>query len=135
MKQLIVLLSIGLFIATGCGNKSADNTVTDTDTRQELLAGDVQKTWKAVRETDAQGDKERLDRQEKKERVVFYRTGKYTMTGPDGSEHGTWRLESNNLAMQPDGGSVSENFNLVMLDKNELHLRAGDGSELRMKPD
>ena len=135
MKHLIVLFSIGLFIATGCGNKSADNTATDTNTREELIAGEVQKTWKATRETDAQGDKERLDRQEKKERVVFYRTGKYTMTGPDGSQHGTWRLESNKLSMQPDGGTVSENFDLVALDKNELHLRGGDGSELRLKPD
>ena len=99
------------------------------------MAGDVEKTWKAQRETDAQGDKEKLDRQEKQERVIFYRNGKYTMTSNDQSEHGTWRLESSKLAMQPDGGNVIENFDLVALDKNTLHLRAGDGSELKMKPD
>lgn len=140
MKSIILSISLLLFIATGCKNKSADNTSgNNTETaaanREEMLAGDVQKTWKAQRESDAQGDKDKLDRGERQERIVFYRDGKVTMTGDAESAHGTWKLDASKLALHIDDSDVIENFDVLELDKNTLRLRASDGSELKLKPE
>lgn len=139
MKQLLVSLCLLVFIATGCKNKSGDNTATDSatsaSTREEMLAGDVQKTWKAERENNAQGDKDKLDRGERQERIVFYRDGKVTMTGEAEAAHGTWKLDASKLSLHVDDSDVIENFDVLELDKNTLRLRASDGSELKLKPE
>src|SRR5688500_4967556 len=107
MKNIIVSVFLLLFIATGCRNKSADNTsgggtTAPANNREVMLAGDVEKAWKATRETDATGDKDKLDRGERSERIVFYRSGKVTMTGDAESAHGTWTLDASKLSLHID---------------------------------
>ena len=118
-----------VFVASACGNKS------DSMTNEEKIAGKEEKTWKAQRETDASGDKDKLTRNEKRQTITFWRNGNVKMG--DGNEmlSGQWKLEGNNLALVFTGSEVSENFTLVELDDDEMKLRAGDGSELTMKPD
>jgi len=104
-------------------------------TNEEKIAGKEEKTWKAQKETDASGDKDKLTRNEKRQTITFWRNGNVKMG--DGNEmlSGQWKLEGNNLALVFTGSDVSENFTLVELEDDEMKLRAGDGSELTMKPD
>jgi hypothetical protein len=118
-----------VFVVSACGNKS------DSMTNEEKIAGKEEKTWKAQKETDASGDKDKLTRNEKRQTITFWRNGNVKMG--DGNEmlSGQWKLEGNNLALVFTGSDVSENFTLVELEDDEMKLRAGDGSELTMKPD
>jgi hypothetical protein len=137
MKQALYLVVLTLLVATGCKQKANDNGagVDNTAAREETLAGDVQKEWKAQREEDATGDKERLDRTERRERVIFYRNHNVTMTSDETSRQGKWTLDANRLGIQFEGTDVVENFDVLELDKNTLRLRAGDGSEMKLKPE
>ena len=143
MKQILFAFLIAAAVAIGC-NRNSNETAGDggagsgtaaANERVETLAGDVQKTWKAKREENAAGDKERLDRDERKERVIFYTNGNVTMTSDETSRQGKWTLNDNTLAIQFDGANVTENFTVVELDKNTLHLRAADGYEMKLKPE
>lgn len=116
------------FVLSAC-NKSGSMT------NEEKIAGQDEKTWKAQKETDATGDKDKLTRDEKKQSITFWRNGNVKMG--DGNEmlSGQWTLQGNNLALVFSGSNVSENFTILELDDKEMKLRAGDGSELTMKPD
>jgi hypothetical protein len=131
MKKIInhffALLMAVVFLAS-CGGK-------DELTAEEKIAGKDEKTWKATRETDATGDADRLTRDEKRETITFWRNGNVKMGNGDQVMSGQWSLEGNNLRLQFTGSQVSENFTVLELDKNELRLKGGDGSELKMKPD
>ncbi len=132
MKLLYVIMV--MFLAIGAGCKSDSNS-TASASASNLLAGDGQKTWRSTKETDSQGDKERLDREEKKEFITFFNNGNFTMGGSGQSQQGTWKYEGSTLMMQFAGEGVSENFTVLELDKNTLKLRAADGSEMIMKPE
>jgi hypothetical protein len=118
-----------IFLLTffACNNKSMTN--------EEKIAGKDVKTWEATRETNAQGDKDKLSREEKKQTITFSRDGNVKMGDGNQMMSGRWSLEGNNLALEFTGSNVSENFTLLKLDKNEMKLQAGDGSQLTMKPD
>ena len=118
-----------VFVVSGCNSKS------DSMTNEEKIAGKEEKTWKAQRETDASGDKDKLTRDEKRQTITFWRNGNVKMG--DGNEmlSGQWKLEGNNLALVFTGSDVSENFTILELENDEMKLQAGDGSELTMKPD
>lgn len=117
-----------LLLASAC-NKP------DSLTNEEKIAGKEEKTWEATRETDAQGDKDKLTRAEKKQTITFWRNGNVKMGDGEQMMSGQWTLQGNNLALQFTGSDVSENFTLLELDKDEMKLKAADGSELIMKPD
>lgn len=120
------------FLATGC--KDSKNE-TNTNNPTVMIAGDNQKTWKAERETDAAGDKDRLTREEKKELITFFNNGNIRMSGPRDNREGTWTYTGNELSLQFTGENVSENFTVLELTTNKMRLRANDGSEMIMKPD
>ena len=126
MKKYIYIsiLSLALF---GCGDKSMTN--------EEMLAGESEKTWEAKRETDASGDKDKLTSAEKQEKIIFSRNGNVKMGNGNEMMSGQWSLEGNNLSLHFAGENVTENFTIVELEKNNVKLRANDGSELIMKPD
>jgi hypothetical protein len=128
INQLMALLITIVFLSA-CGGKSDDMTA------EEKIAGKDEKTWKAKRETDATGDADRLTRDEKRETITFWRNGNVKMGNGDQVTSGQWSLEGNNLRLHFTGSDVTENFQVIDLDKNELKLKAGDGSELTMKPD
>jgi hypothetical protein len=118
-----------IFLLTffACNNKSMTN--------EEKIAGKDVKTWEATRETNAQGDKDKLSREEKKQTITFSRDGNVNMGDGNEMMSGRWSLAGNNLALEFTGSNVSENFTVLKLDKDEMKLKAGDGSELTMKPD
>jgi len=128
MKTWYYTLFISLIISS-CGGGS------DSMTNEEKIAGKDEKTWKAEKETTATGDKDKLTRDEKRQTITFWRNGNVRMG--DGNEmlSGQWKLEGDNLGLVFAGSNVSENFTVLELDKDEMRLRAGDGSELTMKPD
>lgn len=125
-------LLILFFFASGC--KDSKNE-TNNNNPTAIIAGDNQKTWKAERETDAEGDKDRLTRDEKKESITFFNNGNMRMSGTMDSREGTWSYNGNELSLQFTGENVSENFTVLELTNNKMKLRANDGSEMTMKPD
>lgn len=126
-NSLYVILFI--FVLSGC-NKGSDSM-----TNEEKIAGKDEKTWKAQKETDASGDKDKLTRDEKRQTITFWRNGNVKMGNGDQMMSGKWALQGENLSLEFTGSNVSENFTLLALDEDEIKLRAGDGSELIMKPD
>ena len=122
-----LIISLILFISVGCGNKEVTN--------EEKIAGTAEKTWEATRERDAAGDKDKLTRAEKNERITFARNGNVQMGNGNESMSGQWSLEGTNLKLHFAGENVTENFVVLELKDDVMKLRAGDGSELTMKPD
>jgi heat shock protein HslJ len=104
-------------------------------TNEEKIAGQDQKTWKAQKETDASGDKDKLTRDEKRQTITFSRDGNVKMGDGNEMMSGQWKLEGNNLGLIFTGSTVSENFTIIELDDDEMKLKAGDGSQLTMKAD
>lgn len=116
-----------LIAVSGCNNKSM--------TKEEKLAGESEKTWEAKRETDDSGNKDKLTREEKTEKITFFRNGNVKMGDGNQLMSGQWSVEGNNLSLHFAGENVTENFTIVELEKNNVKLRAPDGSQLTMKPD
>lgn len=125
MKKLIVPL-IFIMLSAGCGNS-------DSMSNEEKIAGAEQKTWSAVRETNAEGDKDKLTRAEKKEKITFWRNGNVQMGNDQQMMSGQWSYSGNTLSMQFTGSDVSENFTVLELDEDKIKLKAGDGSQLTME--
>src|SRR5688572_24229648 len=117
MKKLIAI-SLVFFTLTGCGKKS------ESMTNEEKIAGTSEKTWEAKRETDASGDKDKLTREEKKERITFSRNGNVKMSDGNEMMTGQWSLEGNNLRLHFAGQNVTENFAVLEIDEDELKLKA-----------
>jgi hypothetical protein len=135
MKLLYALIVISLAIGAGCKSDSNKTSTSTTASASDILSGNGQRTWRSTKETDSQGDKERLDREEKKEFVTFMSNGNFTMGSQGQSRQGTWKHEGSTLVMQFTGEGVSENFTVLELDNNTLRLRAAEGSEMTMKPE
>ncbi len=135
MKLLYVLMVMSVVIFAGCKSDSNKTSTTSSVSASNLLSGDGQRTWRSTKETDSEGDKDRLDREEKREFITFFNNGNFTMGSQGQSRQGTWKHEGSTLMMQFTGEGVSENFTVLELDKNILKLRAADGSEMTMKPE
>ena len=126
MRNIFIAVIV-LFIAGACSNKEPTN--------EEKIAGTAEKTWKASRETDASGDKDKLTRAEKNERITFARNGNVQMGNGEQSMSGQWSLEGTNLKLHFASEDVTENFVVLELKDDLMKLKAGDGSEMTMKPD
>ena len=135
MKLLPVFLLLFLAAGSGCKNDHSASDTANGASSKNYLAGDGQRTWKSSKETNSEGDKEKLDREEKKQFITFFSNGNFTMGDETQSQQGTWKQEGNTLALQFTGENVSENFTILELDNNTLKLRASDGSEMMMKPE
>ncbi len=129
------VMLVMFFIATGCKNDSSKSNMNNAGSSTEVIAGNDSKTWRSSKETDAQGDKDRLTRDEKKEFITFSTNGTMTMGNNEQTRQGTWKYEGSTLSLQFTGEGVSENFTVLEMDKNTMRLRAADGSEMIMKPE
>lgn len=116
-----VLFLFAMLCLSACGKKAGELTA------EEKIAGKDEKTWKAEKEMSSTVDNDRLSRQEKKETITFWRNGNVKMTQGDQVVNGL--TKQNNLLLH-----VSENFEVLNIDKSELRLKAGDGSVMTMTP-
>ena len=130
MKKLILPFFLFLFIiVSGCAKKTETSS-----SSEDKIAGQAEKTWIAIRETNAQGENDKLTRDEKKEKITFWRNGNVKMGDNDQAMSGQWSYEGSNLTLHFAGQDVTENFTIVELTNDRMRLKAGDGSELVMKP-
>lgn len=130
MKNLILPFLLLLLVINGCTKKSDSASLSN----EEKIAGTTEKTWTATRETNAEGDKDRLTRDEKKEKITFWRNGNVKMGDNDQAMSGQWSYQGSTLTMHFTGQDVTENFTVLELSNDKMQLKAGDGSELIMKP-
>ena len=128
MKRFAYVLLL-FFAVSACNSKS------DSMSNEEKIAGESEKTWEAKREMNASGSIDKITKDEKKEKITFWRNGNVKMSNGDRSMSGQWSLEASNLRLHFAGENVTENFTVIELEKDEMKLRAGDGSEMTMKPD
>ena len=129
MKLAISNLLLIVFLLVGCGKKS------ESMTNEEKISGQSEKTWKATRETNAEGDKDKLTREEKKESITFSRNGNVKMSNNDQMMGGTWSFMDNTLSLQFTGTNVTENFKVTELSEDKMLLLAEDGSTLTLESD
>jgi hypothetical protein len=129
MKLVVSNFLLVIFLLTGCGKKS------ETMSNEEKISGQSQKTWKATRETNSEGEKDKLTRDEKKESITFSRNGNVKMSNNDQVMGGTWSFMDNTLSLQFTGANVTENFKVVELSDDKIKLLAEDGSQLTLEPD
>lgn len=131
MKKLLIPLMLITLIVAGCNKKSESTSITN----EEKIAGTTEKTWTATRETNADGDKDKLTREEKKEKITFRRNGNVTMGDETKTMDGEWTYAGSTLTLHFKGEAVTENFSVIELSEDKMQLKAGDGSLLTMKPD
>lgn len=100
-----------------------------------MIAGEGSKKWKATKEMNAAGEKEKLSREEKNEIMQFYTNGTFTINAATESSQGTWTYDDNakNLSLKFGSANFTENFTVLDLQKDEMKLKAGDGSTMIME--
>ena len=127
MVTRINLVLLMFLLVFACGTKEEDPT--------KMIAGGSFKTWKAVKETNSEGDKEKLSEQEKNDMMVFNADGSFSMHTAAGKEDGSWNYDasSKNLSLQFRDQNVTENFQVLDLKEDKIKLKAGDGSELTLE--
>ncbi|MEO6167681.1 MAG: lipocalin family protein [Chitinophagales bacterium] len=132
----VPLFVIAILFAVGFSACKNENKQQDADKNPaQTISGASQKSWHATHETDAEGDKDKLTRDEQKETITFYSNGKMTMSGPMETREGTWSYVGTTLSLQYTGSTVSENFIVKELTNNTMKMEAGDGSEMTLKAD
>ena len=129
MKLAISNILLVVFLLAGCGKKS------DSMSTEEKISGQSEKTWKATRETNSAGEKDKLTREEKKESITFSRNGNVKMSNKDQMMGGTWSFMDNTLSLQFTGTNVTENFKVTELSDDKMTLLAEDGSQMTLEAD
>jgi uncharacterized lipoprotein YehR (DUF1307 family) len=129
MRNVFSMAVALMIIIAGCGKNN------DTMSNEEKISGKDSKTWKATRETNAAGEKDKLTRQEKKQSITFNRNGTVKMSDAEQVVGGTWSYTDNTLSLQFTGTNVTESFTVLELDKDKIRLLAEDGGSLTLEPD
>ncbi len=129
MKNILIAIVMFLGI-TACGKKSGTAM-----TAEEKIAGTVEKTWEATRETSAGGDDDKLTHDEKKERITFWRNGNVKMGDGEKATSGEWTVTASTVTLHFKGENVTENFSIIALTDDKMELKGGDGSVLTLKPE
>jgi hypothetical protein len=127
IKSILACIAIAVLLTYGC-NKKDDNP-------NAKIAGTTNKTWHPVKETNAEGDKEKLTDQEEKESWVFYNNGTMSMNLATQAMKGSWSYEAagKSLTITPDDGSGSKQFTVEDLTDDKMKLKAADGSEMKLE--
>lgn len=139
-KILLAAFLAATLMACDKKNDTSSNETENTETagaasNEKLIAGDSEKTWKAKRETNSEGDKDKLTKAEKEQRITFWRNGNVKMGDDTQTMDGKWSYSGSTLTLQFTGENVTENFTVIELEDDEMKLRASDGSEMLMKPE
>ncbi|WP_240773226.1 lipocalin family protein [Pontibacter sp. SGAir0037] len=132
MKRIVnawqFLLVAFVLVVSSCGN---NEKVGD----QQMISGSGSKTWKASKELNASGDKEKLSSAEQEETMQFYSDGRFALGGGGTLETGTWTFDqaAKRLSLQFQDQSVTENFEVVQLTEKEMRLKDNQGGEMQLK--
>lgn len=123
---VVLLLSAGTF---SCGDKGTEGATSS------MISGPSSKIWKADKELNAMGDKDKLTSDEKAEQIQFFANGNFTQTSKTESANGTWAYNESakSLTLTYANQNVSETFAVTELDDDNLTLRAPDGSMLELE--
>lgn len=124
LKNYSALLSIALLLFTAaCGDK---NTVGNAS----MISGDESKTWKATKQTDASGDKDKLSGDEQKQEMQFFANGSFSMRSPSQNASGKWTYDAmaKSLTLQFVGSEMTENFQVMKLTDDEMTLQGPSGT-------
>ena len=132
IRNTIAALCFALLCAFtfACNNdKKAEQNIA------QMISGASSKTWYPVRETNAGGDKEKLDASEKRESWVFYSNGQVSMNLTSQAIQGTWSYDpaTKVMSVTPAGSTMAQTFTVEDADEDDLHLKAGDGSEMKLE--
>jgi hypothetical protein len=126
---LFLLLPFMLMVA--CNNKEQENP-------RQLLASESSKTWIANRETDAAGEKQEFNDEEREQKMVFYANGAFQILNNTAFQTGRWNYNETQKELEitfDDRQDVKEVFHVQELENDKMVLHASDGSTLRMKPE
>ena len=127
-KILLSYLFFSFLLVFGCTKKEEDPN--------KLISGETSKIWRADRQTNAEGDKEKLTKEEKSEILQFYSNGTFSVNGTTATTQGKWVYDhgAKNLSLQFSGDNVSENFLVETLEDDKIKLKAPDGSIMTLIP-
>jgi cell division protein YceG involved in septum cleavage len=124
------MLILGIFLAlNACSSKEKDDPNT-------LIAGENSKSWEAKRETNAAGDKEKLDSAEKGQIMEFYTNGTFQIRSEGIFQSGRWNYNAGAKILElsfDDRPDVAESFQVLELKKGQMKLQAADGSTMLLK--
>ena len=134
------LLLAAVLTATGC-NKDNSGTDTEMATRtgadyQMMIAGSNSKTWHADKQMNAEGDKEKLSRTERKDdMMIFNADGTFSMNTSQDAAGGKWTYDqaAQTLSLQFSGENHTETFKVLNLEDDEMKLEAADGSTMELE--
>ncbi|WP_224996809.1 hypothetical protein [Cesiribacter sp. SM1] len=131
LVRYYVLLLLPFMLMVACNNKEEENP-------RQLLASESSKTWIANRETDAAGDEQRLNDDEREQKMVFYANGAFQILNNAEFQTGRWNYNEAQKELEitfDDRQNVKEVFHVQELENDKLVLHASDGSTMRMKPE
>ncbi|MBC5992821.1 lipocalin family protein [Pontibacter cellulosilyticus] len=102
---------------------------------ESMISGANSKTWKADKELNAAGDKDKLSDAEKQETMQFYADGRFALGGGGELQTGTWNYDqaAKRLSLQFEGQDVTENFEVTTLKDDKMVLKASDGSTMELE--
>ncbi|TXK46458.1 hypothetical protein FVR03_10690 [Pontibacter qinzhouensis] len=129
MSQLYTaMFAMLMLVLVSCGGNEKVGT-------QNMISGSSSKTWKADKELDAAGNKDKLTKEEKAETMQFYSDGRFALGGGGSLQTGTWSFDQSakRLSLQFQGADVSENFTVEQLTEKEMRLVGGNGEKMELK--
>lgn len=130
MRYYATLLLLPLLMIVACNNKKEENP-------RQLVAGESSKTWIAKRETNAQGDKQKLSNA-KDQKMVFYANGSFQIQNDAQFQTGRWNYNAGQQELEivfDDREDVKEVFHVQELEDDKMVLHASDGSTMQLKPE
>lgn len=129
-RYFATLLVLVALFAASC---KQENKVGDTN----LLYGTESKVWKTDKETAASGEKVTQTSNDKKTELRFYANGNFNMSSPAQSMQGKYTFDqaAKKITLTPDGAPTSLTFDVVNLTKDEITLKAPDGSQMMLEAD
>ncbi|MEJ8801100.1 lipocalin family protein [Pontibacter sp. H249] len=125
LTKLITMMLV--IILWSCGGKEEVGN-------ESMISGSSSKTWKANKELNAAGDKEKLSSDEKQETMQFYADGRFALGGGGSLQTGTWTYDqtAKRLSLQFEGQDMTENFEVTKLTEDKMVLQ-GDGSTMELE--